>query len=79
MRLQLRAQAWAILSECPKFCFSAPDPRVSHLQHVPLAVNQLCAQAWGHSTVVGPFAEILGSCDEKPTIVYADMDFTQVR
>lgn len=35
-------------------------------------------QAWGHSLAVGPFAEVLASCDEKPTIVYADLDFTQV-
>ncbi|KAL4427684.1 hypothetical protein ABPG75_001773 [Micractinium tetrahymenae] len=34
--------------------------------------------AWGHSTAVGPFAEILGSTDEKPGIVYAEMDFAQL-
>ncbi|KAL4444641.1 hypothetical protein ABPG77_002458 [Micractinium sp. CCAP 211/92] len=34
--------------------------------------------AWGHSTAVGPFAEILGTTDEKPGIVYADMDFAQL-
>lgn len=35
-------------------------------------------QAWGHSTVVGPFAEILGTTDEKPGIVYADLDWSEV-
>uniref|UniRef100_A0A7S3R7Z1 CN hydrolase domain-containing protein n=1 Tax=Dunaliella tertiolecta TaxID=3047 RepID=A0A7S3R7Z1_DUNTE len=35
-------------------------------------------QAWGHSTAVGPFAEVLATCDEQPTIVYADLDFTQI-
>lgn len=34
--------------------------------------------AWGHSTAVGPFAEILGTTDEKAGIVYADMDFGQL-
>lgn len=37
------------------------------------------AQAWGHSTVVGPFAEILATCDHEPTTIYADLDFGQVR
>jgi omega-amidase len=34
--------------------------------------------AWGHSTAVGPFAEILGTTDEKPGIVYCEMDFGQL-
>ena len=33
--------------------------------------------AWGHSTVVGPFAEVVASLDEKPGIAYADIDFKQ--
>lgn len=35
-------------------------------------------QAWGHSTAVGPFAEILATTDHDPAIVYADMDFNQI-
>ncbi|GIL47778.1 hypothetical protein Vafri_3963 [Volvox africanus] len=35
-------------------------------------------QAWGHSTVVGPFAEILATTDHDPTIIYADMDYSQL-
>ena len=31
-------------------------------------------QAWGHSTAVGPFAEVLATCDEKPCTVMADLD-----
>ena len=27
------------------------------------------SQAWGHSTAVGPFAEVIETCDEKPTTV----------
>ncbi|KAL4855772.1 Omega-amidase [Chlorella vulgaris] len=34
--------------------------------------------AWGHSTAVGPFAEILATTDEKPGIVYCEMDLAQV-
>jgi omega-amidase len=35
-------------------------------------------QAWGHSTVVGPFAEVLATTDEKPSIVYAHLDYAQL-
>ena len=34
--------------------------------------------AWGHSTAVGPFAEVLGTIDEAEGIVYADLDLSQV-
>ena len=34
--------------------------------------------AWGHSTAVGPFAEILGTRDETEGIVYADLDLGQI-
>lgn len=30
--------------------------------------------AWGHSTVVAPFGEVLSTRDETPGIVYADID-----
>ena len=33
--------------------------------------------AWGHSTVVGPFAEVIASMDHLPGIVYADIDLKQ--
>jgi omega-amidase len=35
-------------------------------------------QAWGHSTVVDPWGVILGSTDEAPAIVYADLDLEEV-
>ena len=34
--------------------------------------------AWGHSTVVGPFADILATIDHSPGIVYADMDYAEI-
>ncbi|GAX80776.1 hypothetical protein CEUSTIGMA_g8211.t1 [Chlamydomonas eustigma] len=35
-------------------------------------------QAWGHSTVVGPFAEVLATTEHHPDIVYADLDYNQI-
>ena len=35
-------------------------------------------QAWGHSSVVGPWAEVLASTGHGPDIVYADLDLAQV-
>jgi predicted amidohydrolase len=36
-------------------------------------------QAWGHSAVVGPFAEVLATCEDAPATVFADLDYDQVR
>ncbi|GBF87953.1 nitrilase cyanide hydratase and apolipo N-acyltransferase family protein [Raphidocelis subcapitata] len=35
-------------------------------------------QAWGHSTVVGPFAEVLATCEHEPATVFADIDYGQI-
>ena len=35
-------------------------------------------EAWGHSTVVGPFAEILATTDERESIVVAECDLEQI-
>jgi omega-amidase len=34
--------------------------------------------AWGHSTVVSPWGEVVASCDEKPAMVVADLDMSKV-
>ena len=34
--------------------------------------------AWGQSTVVSPWGDVLASCDEKEAIVYCDLDMTKV-
>jgi omega-amidase len=34
--------------------------------------------AWGHSTVVGPFAEVVATTEEKPCIVYADINYNEI-
>ncbi|MEW5301148.1 MAG: hypothetical protein WDW36_004027 [Sanguina aurantia] len=35
-------------------------------------------QAWGHSTVVGPFAEVLATTGHDETTVHAELDFGQI-
>lgn len=34
--------------------------------------------AWGHSTVVSPWGEVVGTCDENPGIVICDLDMSKV-
>lgn len=35
-------------------------------------------KAWGHSTAVGPFGEVLGTTDHSEGIVYAELDLSQI-
>jgi len=35
--------------------------------------------AWGHSTVVSPWGEVVATCDEKPAMVLADLDMEKVK
>ncbi|KAL7471420.1 hypothetical protein ACHAXS_012482 [Conticribra weissflogii] len=34
--------------------------------------------AWGHSTAVSPWGEVIATCDEKPAVVIADLDMEKV-
>ena len=34
--------------------------------------------AWGHSTVVNPWGEVIATTAEAPAIVYADLDMARV-
>ena len=34
--------------------------------------------AWGHSTIVGPFAEVLAKADAGPAVVVADVDLDEI-
>ncbi|KAL9190421.1 hypothetical protein ACHAXT_007632 [Thalassiosira profunda] len=34
--------------------------------------------AWGHSTAVSPWGEVVATCDEQPTMVLADLDMNKV-
>ncbi len=36
-------------------------------------------QAWGHSSVFDPWGECLATTEEKPAIIYADLDFEEVK
>jgi len=35
--------------------------------------------AWGHSSVVNPWGEVVGTCDEKEAVVIADLDMEEVK
>lgn len=35
-------------------------------------------ECWGHSTVVGPYGDVIASCGEKEQILYADIDLDRV-
>ncbi len=35
-------------------------------------------ESWGHSTVVDPFGEVLASCGDEETILYADVDLARI-
>lgn len=61
------------------------------LQRARAVDNQLCVltcsptrsedgpyTAWGHSTAIGPFGEILGTRDHTQGIVYAELDLDQI-
>lgn len=34
--------------------------------------------AWGHSTVVNPWGEVVATCDEKENVVIADLNMQEV-
>lgn len=34
--------------------------------------------AWGHSTAVSPWGEVIATCDENPNIVVVDLDMSKV-
>lgn len=63
---ELLARGRAVDNQCYVLtCSPARNPDASY-------------QAWGHSTVVGPFAEVVATCEHEPATVYAEMDFGQV-
>jgi len=36
-------------------------------------------QAWGHSSVIDPWAKVISTCEEKEAIIYADVDLETVK
>ena len=34
--------------------------------------------AWGHSTAISPWGEVIATCDENPNIVVTDLDMNEV-
>ena len=57
----------------------AVDNQMFVLTCSPARVPGAAYQAWGHSTAVGPWAEIIGTTDEKPGRVTCELDMEQVR
>lgn len=44
----------------------------------PACVPESGFEAWGHSTIVGPFAEVLAAAGDGPETVMAEVDYAQV-
>ena len=57
----------------------AVDNQMFVLTCSPARVPGAAYQAWGHSTAVGPWAEIIGTTDEKPGRVTCELDMEQIR
>ncbi|GFH27150.1 omega-amidase [Haematococcus lacustris] len=62
-------------------CSPARNPGSSYQATAALAValGDTAGQAWGHSTVVGPFAEVLATTGHEEDMVFADMDYYEKR
>ena len=56
----------------------AVDTQCFVLTCSPARMEGASYQAWGHSTAVGPFAEILATADERPTTVTATMEMEDI-
>jgi omega-amidase len=44
----------------------------------PARVPGASYQAWGHSTLVGPFGEVLATTEHEPASVLADVDYAEM-
>ncbi len=64
---------WQLLQQA-----RAVDNQVFVASGSPARDEEASYTAWGHSQVIGPFAEVVASADHKPGIVYADIDLNQV-
>jgi len=63
---ELLARARAVDNQC--FVVACSPARLEGFEY----------QAWGHSTVVDPWAKVLATCEHEPCTVYADLDMTEV-
>jgi len=43
----------------------------------PARVDGASYQAWGHSTIVSPWGEVVSTCDEKPTVIVQEIDMKE--
>lgn len=70
---ELLQRARAVDGQC--FILTASPARVPRPQ-----VDQKYPHysAWGHSTAVSPWGEVIASCDENPNVVVVDLDMKKV-
>lgn len=66
-----------IPSPAPDPPFLPPLPTPSHSSLTPFPAP-LPTQAWGHSTALGPFAEVLATTEHSPATVFAELDYAQL-
>jgi len=60
---------------------SSPDTRHSNDDETEVdktKIKYTHYSAWGHSTVVSPWGQVIATSDEKPSIVVADLDMSKV-
>lgn len=62
---ELLARARAVDNQC--FVVACSPARLPGFEY----------QAWGHSTVVDPWAKVLVTCEHEPCTIYADMDMAE--
>eukprot|EP00928_Gymnodinium_smaydae_P065463 TRINITY_DN48603_c0_g1_i1.p1 TRINITY_DN48603_c0_g1~~TRINITY_DN48603_c0_g1_i1.p1 ORF type:complete len:414 (+),score=70.78 TRINITY_DN48603_c0_g1_i1:35-1243(+) len=63
---ELLARARAVDNQC--FVIACSPARVPGFEY----------QAWGHSTVVDPWAEVVATCEHEPCTLHTELDFAQV-
>ncbi len=77
---ELLQRARALDNQC--YCLTASPARVTAEAAAATSTTSPSPYphytAWGHSTVVGPWGDVLATCDEGPALVVADVDLTRV-
>ena len=76
---ELLQRARALDNQC--FCLTASPARLTAEAAAAAAVGESPYPhytAWGHSTMVGPWGDVIATCEEGPALVVADLDLTKV-
>jgi omega-amidase len=81
---ELLQRARALDNQC--YCLTASPARVTPEAAAASATSASTSSpityphytAWGHSTMVGPWGDVIATCDEGPALVVAELDLTKV-